>query len=186
MKNQLDFELTACFTGHRIIAKEDLPCIQDKLRRAIDQCVESGITRFICGGALGFDTLAAQAVLEKKKNCDIKLEIAVPCGDQDAKWTTKQKQTYREILSQADKVTVLFQKYVTGCMHFRDAFMVDNSDVLIAYYRGKPGGTQYTFLYAESRGIKIIKIQEQQKFENRSVKKQSGFLAFGNKKGKRC
>ncbi|MBR2860575.1 MAG: DUF1273 family protein [Clostridia bacterium] len=158
MIKKLDFKLTACFTGHRIIAKEDLPSIKEKLRQAIDQCVESGITRFICGGALGFDTLAAQAVLEKKKTCPITLEIAVPCKDQDAKWTRKQQETYREILSQADSVTVLFEKYVTGCMHFRDAFMVDNSDVLIAYYRGKPGGTQYTFLYAESRGKKIIKI----------------------------
>ena len=158
MIKQLDFELTACFTGHRIIDREDAPKIKENLRKAIDQCVEAGVTKFICGGALGFDTLAAQAVIEKKKSCQISLEIAVPCRDQDAKWTAKQKQTYKEILSQADKVTILFEKYVTGCMHFRDAFMVDNSDVLISYYRGKPGGTQYTFLYAESRGIKIIKI----------------------------
>ncbi len=132
--------------------------IKKELSEAIDHVISCGITRFICGGALGFDTLAAQAVIEKKKEKNVFLEIAVPCKDQDAKWNAAQKEEYCKILESADKVTVLFEKYVTGCMHFRDAFMVDNSDVLIAYYRGTPGGTQYTFMYAESRGLKIINI----------------------------
>ena len=158
IERKLDFELTCCFTGHRIIPDADRDRIRISLGNAIDEAIKSGIKHFICGGALGFDTLAAQAVIERKKNNDITLEIAVPCADQSSRWNEKQKKVYDEILKNADKVTVLFEKYVSGCMHFRNAFMVDNSDLLIAYYRGKTGGTQYTYLYAESRGLKIINI----------------------------
>ncbi len=158
LKRILNFELTACFTGHRIIPAAEREKIEANLDKAIDDAIEKGVKRFICGGAIGFDTMAAKAVLKKKQTNDIVLEIAVPCRDQADKWSKKQQLEYQEILTSADKVTYLFDKFVTGCMHFRDAFMVDNSDILIAYYRGRAGGTQYTFLYAESRGLEIINI----------------------------
>lgn len=159
MNRKLDFNLTCCFTGHRNIALKDKEKLILDLDNAIEEVIKNGVKHFICGGALGFDTLAAQAVIKKKQQYpDVFLEIAVPCRDQDAKWNNKQKEEYQKILKSADKVTVLFEKYVTGCMHFRDAFMVDNSDILISYYRGKAGGTQYTFLYAEARGLKIFNL----------------------------
>lgn len=156
MEHTLDFNLTCCFTGHRIIALKDKEKLIIDLENTVEEVIQKGVKHFICGGALGFDTLAAQTVLKMKGKYDIFLEIAVPCKDQDAKWNKKQQEEYQKILKSADKVTVLFEKYVTGCMHFRDAFMVDNSDILISYYRGRQGGTQYTFLYAESRGLKVI------------------------------
>ncbi len=159
MKQKLDFSLTCCFTGHRVIPQKDVKDLEKALLENIDMLIDAGVKHFICGGALGFDTLAAEAVLKKKEQySDIFLEIAVPCKNQDSKWNSKQKEKYAQILASADKVTVLFEKYVTGCMHFRDAFMVDNSDIIITYYRGRPGGTQYTYLYAESRGLKIINL----------------------------
>lgn len=158
IRKKLDFNLTCCFTGHRNIHYSEAEKIKKDLSDTIEQVISRGITRFICGGALGFDTLAAQAVIEKKKKYSLSLEIAVPCKNQDQRWNLKQKAEYKKILESADKVTVLFDKYVTGCMHFRDAYMVDNSDVLISYYRGRPGGTQYTFMYAEARGLTIINI----------------------------
>ena len=159
MKRKLDFNPTCCFTGHRKILLKDKEKLINDLDNAIEEVIKNGITRFICGGALGFDTLAAQAIIKKKQQYpELLLEIAVPCRDQDAKWTLKQKEEYQRILKSADKITVLFEKYVTGCMHFRNAFMVDISDVLISYYRGIPGGTRHAFLYAESRGLKIINL----------------------------
>lgn len=159
MKETLNFEKTCCFTGHRMIAAAAMPELKAQLEKTLDDLLARGVGRYICGGALGFDTLAAQTVLEKKREYPwIKLIIAAPCADQSARWSEKQKKTYQEILDAADEVTVLFDRYVTGCMHFRDAFMVDHSDVLVAYYRGRPGGTQYTFLYAESRGLEIINL----------------------------
>lgn len=158
MERKLDFNLTCCFTGHRVIASKDKEKLVLDLEKAVEEVINKGVKHFICGGAIGFDTLAANTVLKMKEKYDVFLEIAVPCKDQDAKWNKKQKEEYQKILKSADKVTVLFEEYVTGCMHFRDAFMVDNSDILISYYRGRQGGTQYTFMYAESRGLKIINL----------------------------
>ena len=158
IKRKLDFGLTCCFTGHRIIPMSDVEKLTDSLKKARDEAIKGGVRHFICGGALGFDTLAALEVIKRKADNDIFLEIAVPCADQSKRWNQGQKKTYDEILSKADKVTVLFEKYVSGCMHFRNAFMVDNSDLIIAYYRGHSGGTQYTYMYAESRGLKIINV----------------------------
>jgi len=158
MEYKLDFNLTCCFTGHRIIALKDKVKLSTDLEKKVEELILKGVKHFISGGAIGFDTLAAKTVIRMKEKYDIFLEIAAPCKDQDAKWNKKQKEEYQKILKSADKVTVLFEKYVTGCMHFRDAFMVDNSDILVSYYRGKQGGTQYTYLYAESRGLKIINL----------------------------
>ena len=157
-RETLNFDLTACFTGHRVIPADQKEKIVRRLDETLQTVVDAGIRRFICGGALGFDTLAAQAVLNLKKTQPVFLEMALPCGDQSAHWSKRQQAVYADILAQADKVTTLFERYVTGCMHFRDAYMVDHADVLIAYYRGTPGGTQYTYQYAERRGLKILQI----------------------------
>ena len=54
---------TACFTGHRNITS-DIQLLRvdmyDKLERAI---INGGIVDYYAGGALGFDTLAAETVL---------------------------------------------------------------------------------------------------------------------------
>ena len=57
---------TCCFTGHRILNQAlkvfTKQIITDEAIKLIDQ----GVMYFIAGGALGFDTLAAQAVLDLK------------------------------------------------------------------------------------------------------------------------
>lgn len=158
LKQKLDFRLTCTFTGHRNVPEKDRKILEEKLDILLFDLAEQGVERFICGGAIGFDTLAAQAVLRLKEKKNVFFELALPCKDQTLKWNGKQKAEYGRILEQADRVNMLFDKYVTGCMQFRDAFMVDNSDILVSYYRGRPGGTQYTYLYAENRGLKIIRL----------------------------
>ncbi len=157
-ERKMEFAVTCCFTGHRMIRNSEKKELQEKLDSTVDALITRGIKRFICGGALGFDTMAAQTVIRKKQMHNITLELAIPCRDQSARWSQKQKDVYDSIIAQADKCTYLFDKYITGCMHFRDAFMVDNSDILVAHYCGKPGGTQYTYLYAENRGLEVINI----------------------------
>lgn len=158
IRQKLDFRLTCAFTGHRLIAEKDREMLTEKLDLTIASLAEKGVEHFICGGALGFDTLAAQAVLRLKERKNVFFELALPCGDQAARWSQKQRAEYERIQASADRVNILFDKYVTGCMQFRDAFMIDNSDILVSYYRGKPGGTQYTYMYAENRGLKIIQL----------------------------
>ena len=53
---------TACFTGHRELPTDDLPEISKHLEDTLATLIEQGYRYFGAGGALGFDTLAAQAV----------------------------------------------------------------------------------------------------------------------------
>ena len=57
MKNQ-----TCCFTGHREIPTRDFATIQKLLEAEIIHLVNQGVLDFCAGGALGFDTMAAQTV----------------------------------------------------------------------------------------------------------------------------
>ena len=57
-------EKTVCFTGHRIIPSEKRASLFAHLTDVITSLLEAGYRYFGAGGALGFDTLAAQAVLQ--------------------------------------------------------------------------------------------------------------------------
>lgn len=59
---------TACFTGHRRIPAEQVGGICEQLNTAIVSLIERGYIFFCAGGALGYDTLAAQAVIVLKSN----------------------------------------------------------------------------------------------------------------------
>ena len=75
MRNQ-----TCCFTGHRNIPVELRSPISEILKTTIISCIEQGYLYFGAGGALGFDTLVAQTVLDLK--ClypSIKLILVLPC-----------------------------------------------------------------------------------------------------------
>ena len=93
MRNQ-----TCCFTGHRNIPVELRSPISEILKTTIISCIEQGYLYFGAGGALGFDTLAAQTVLDLK--ClypSIKLILVLPCRDQASRWTTDDKTVYKRI-----------------------------------------------------------------------------------------
>ncbi len=55
-----------CFTGHRWIEPSLIPLLKLRLRKTAEELALGGISGFICGGALGFDTLAAETVLKLK------------------------------------------------------------------------------------------------------------------------
>ena len=82
-----DREATCCFTGHRRLPEERLPRIAEKTSHVVDVLIRSGYRWFIAGGALGYDTLAEQIVLDKKReNPDVRLILALPCRDQTKTW----------------------------------------------------------------------------------------------------
>ena len=84
---------SCCFTGHRTIAYEKLISLNDILTRETEKLILNGIKYFYCGGAVGFDTLAAKVVLELKKIYDIQLIIVVPNMGQHKYFTEKQKRS---------------------------------------------------------------------------------------------
>jgi len=85
---------TACFAGHRKIPIMQVHTIKKSLKVAIVSLVEQGYCFFGTGGALGFDTIAAQTVLDLKKDYpQIKLILVLPCPSQAKRWREKDKAT---------------------------------------------------------------------------------------------
>ena len=61
-------EKTCCFTGHREIPERDYNLLKQKTKNAIVALIGKGVIYFGAGGARGFDTIAAETVLELKKD----------------------------------------------------------------------------------------------------------------------
>ena len=156
----VDRSKVVCFSGHRNLP-QDCTELQANLEKAIIELIERGVVFFGNGGAVGFDALAATAVLKLKENYpDIRLVMVLPCPpeQQSLKWNDEQKKQYYKILGQADKVRILSPQYTDKCMLERNRHMVDNSAYLICYLRQHSGGTFYTVNYAEKRSLEILRL----------------------------
>ena len=127
------------------------------MARQIEELIENGYTYFISGGALGVDQDFAEAVLRAKQvHAGIVLEIAVPCSSQSDPWREADRRRYQSILDRADKVTVLSEHYTRFCMQKRNEYMIDKSDLVLAFWNGdRSGGTWNAIQYAERKGKKI-------------------------------
>ena len=154
-------EKTCCFTGHRELPEEQLPQLRNALFKVIVRLASQGVTRFACGGALGFDTLAAQMVLVVKEAFpQIELLLVLPCKTQDKYWPKEDQEIYREILARADRVVFVSETYIQGCMQKRNRLLVEGSSVCVCYCTKKQGGTVYTLNYAQQKGLKVIHLAE--------------------------
>ena len=150
---------TCCFTGHRKIPPEKKSELSRRLKITLTRLIEEGYVCFGAGGALGFDTLAAQCVLSLKKQYPhIKLILVLPCITQTKGWSKDDIATYEEIKSQADKVVYTSHDYFRGCMFKRNRHLVNGSSVCIAYLTQEKGGTAYTVNYAKEQGLAVINL----------------------------
>ena len=150
-------ERTACFTGHRTIPFLQRRKIEKRTEEALIEAIKQGYRFFGAGGALGFDTLAAQTVLRLKKTYpQIKLILVLPCLSQTRGWRPEDIAEYERIKAAADKVVYTSQEYTRDCMFKRNRHLVDNSSLCIAYLTENSGGTAYTVDYARFKGL-IIK-----------------------------
>lgn len=147
---------SCCFTGHRNIPLDAQEQILHVLTGKIEELIKEGVAVFINGGALGFDTLSALAVLGlKNKYPNIKLKIYAPHKNQSERWSEENKRIYNYILSRADEVEILASYNTPGCMHKRNRRMVDDSDCVISYVKKTTGGSYYTVKYALLKGKKV-------------------------------
>lgn len=150
----------ACFSGHRKLP-QDCNELKSSLAATITELINKGVIFFGAGGALGFDMLAEETIIQmKNKYPHIKLILVLPCPpeQQTYKWNDNQRQRYNTILSKADKVRILCPAYTKDCMLERNRHLVNNSAHLICYLRENHGGTFYTVKYAERMGIDILHI----------------------------
>ncbi len=141
---------------------ERLKRITRRLKESILELINDGYLYFGAGGALGFDTLAAQVVLDlKSEHPQIKLILVLPCLSQSNGWNEDDQVIYENIKSLADKVVYTSREYTRGCMHNRNRHLVDNSSACICYLTEATGGTAYTVEYAKRKALRVINIAEQ-------------------------
>ena len=153
---------TCCFTGHRKMTdKEKLSCSK-RISHLVDTLVHIGVTEFITGGALGFDTVACVTLIniKRQKYPHINITVAVPCKDQSQYWSIGDKAIYSSTLKYADRVVVLSEKYTSTCMQERNRYMVDHSKYCISYLKTQSGGTYNTVRYAKKCGVAVINLAE--------------------------
>lgn len=123
------------------------------------QLIRRDISCFISGGALGFDMMAAQTILELKQIFrHIRLTMVVPYPEQNQAWSEIDKAIYRRILAEANEVVLTSDHYFRGCIQLRNRCLVDRSNICICYLIKSNSGTAYTVNYAEKKGLKIINL----------------------------
>ncbi len=150
---------TCSFTGHRDIPRELHSTLDGLLTRAVEYLYAQGVRSFCIGGAVGFDTLAAKAVIRLKlKHRDARLIMVLPCQDQDGSWQTRDKEIYSYILANADEIEYVCDSYSRGCMKKRNQRLVDMCDVLVAYSYKERSGSAQTVRMALSEGKTVYNL----------------------------
>lgn len=155
-------ESSVCsFSGHRQIYTMHSKALPALLSETVDTLISSGVSRFCSGGAMGFDLLAAELVLEKKKRgADVSLSMILPCRSQTDRWPVATRLKYNKIIEQADEVIYIADEYNQFCMHLRNRRLVDEADILLCYLVRESSGTAFTRNYAIDRDKKIINLAD--------------------------
>ena len=143
---------TCAFTGHRIVS--DYIKIREVLRDKLRELINDGYTVFYNGGAIGFDAFCALEVINLKKEFNIKLNLILPCKNQDE----RQKNIYKFILDNSDSIEYVSEEYENGCMQKRNRMLCERCDLLFAYLKRESGGTYYTVNYAKKIGKDVFNI----------------------------
>ncbi len=152
-------DLSICFTGHRHLSAAESRTIAERLDAYLPALYRLGYRDFYCGGALGFDTLAAEAVLRMKETCpEARLILALPCSNQTDLWSDAACARYERLAYLADKTHVLSPTYYSGFMQVRNRFMVDRSRICIAYLTRMRGGTLGTVSYALDQDRTVLNL----------------------------
>ena len=131
-----------CFAGHRpegILLSETTA--KDWLRYQIQQAIAANYTTFITGMGMGVDIWAAQIVIElRAANPSIHLIAVEPYPSFAAKWSEEWRSAYQEVITKADFVKRISQRYPcqSGTFHSR-GFGIDaphTAEHPLAWHRG--------------------------------------------------
>ncbi|MBR4710771.1 MAG: DUF1273 family protein [Clostridia bacterium] len=155
-----DPQRSVCFTGHRTQhIRISLNVLWERCRDVVNALYAAGRRDFLCGGATGFDTLAASCVLQAREHCPgMRLILALPCADQTRGWPEHERALYDSLAEQADRVLILAHHYYPGCMMVRNRFLVDHAGFCVAYLDGHKGGTSGTVRFALQSGLPVLNL----------------------------
>ena len=152
---------SCCFTGHRVIPTAHIQPLYEKLLESVEVARRNGFRDFYTGGAVGFDRLAASAVLKaKEKYGDISLHLLLPCLGQEEKWSREEQEAFHLECERADEVQYLALSYYDGCMRARNQALVDVADMCFAYVTNPRSGAGQTMRMAKEKGITVLNLAD--------------------------
>lgn len=172
---------TVCFTGHRPKSlfpekpyaearRKEYQEIVDRIAEFVYEMYVKGCTRYISGGAQGFDQLSFWAVHKAKKECPCIInDVYIPFEGQEARWAEKGlfgQLEYRQMVGHADHVFVCTRgicrsdrKQVINALMYRNKCMVDDSGIVLGQFADDTwqdplakGGTADCLRYAKEMG----------------------------------
>lgn len=149
-------EQTCCLTGHRELPRDTDELVR-RLTDAICGRIEAGVRHFGVGGAVGFDTLAAEVLLNLRDTLypQIRVIAVEPFDGFTSRWTDAQRARRQTLLPRYDKRVCLLPRGSREAYLARDRYLVDNSAHCISYCNRTSGGTAYTVRYALRRGLYV-------------------------------
>ncbi len=155
---------TCCLTGHRpkgfpwnyrnVDGDEHQEYLFVLQKQVINLVENHGFSHFISGMAIGADTDFASICLDLRDTRfqHITVEGAIPCPNQESRWSSYDKEIYYELLKRLNKITQVSSRYSYDCFQKRNEYMVDKADKVIAVWNGeKSGGTYNTICYAKKK-----------------------------------
>lgn len=150
---------TCSFTGHRAVSSAHLSGLPALLSRAVAYAYARGCRTFYTGGALGFDTYAARAVISfRVEHRDVRLVLLLPCVDQAESWNRASRAEYEWILKEADEVRYFADAYTKDCMRLRNLALAECGDLLIAYVGHERSGAAQTLRAATRLGKQVCNL----------------------------
>ena len=154
---------TCCFTGHRNLPIHQEEEIWQRVCTRLYPLLERGVRYFGVGGALGFDTLVAEKLLDLRKTYpQIRVILVQPFQGYQSRWTPAQQVRAAAVENRADKVVICCRTPSREAFLARDRHLVDGSAYCIGYCTRSTGGTAYTLRYAQKQGLQVWNIAEQQ------------------------
>lgn len=163
--------VSMCVTGHRpskLIGGYNLEStenvkVKNDMIKVLKALLEQKCDKLICysGMALGIDMLFADAVLTVKDEYDERIELicAIPFEKQTNNWVNQDDvDFYNLILEHADSVvnTTGEVEYKAYYLQKRNEYMVDRSDLILAYWNGTSGGTKNCVDYAKKLNKQVM------------------------------
>lgn len=152
---------TCCLTGHRVIPPGEEKKIMVRARNILLRLIrEKNVRYFGVGGAVGFDMMAAEYLLDLKAHKEHQLKIIsvlpYPAWRETEDWTDELRRREDAILHACDKVVYVRPEFETGVFLLRDRKLVDGSAWCVSYCNRPRTGTAYTVKYALDRGVKVF------------------------------
>ena len=90
--------------------------------------------------------------------------MVCPWNGQADKWAEEDRKRWRQVLELSDKVVFMSGHYEKSVSFRRNAYLVDNAQMLLACYNGdQRSGTGQTIRYAHRKGIKVNILRPERK-----------------------